>query len=577
MDPMMIGIAAVVIAIILAGALAVVKRRQCDDRPVPSAHRPKTLAEQQRDLELQRQQTAAPVAPAAIPSAEAALTSAQHCLDQQDYLGAERVLRQAIKQHPMQPNLHFSLLNTFALAKDYDKFDQCYPNVLKLHDVLTTQQANSLKRLIDAERRNLTAQSVAQPAAIITPTAMTAPVIASDVLAFDIPVPTPVTPVATPTASDDFAFDLDIGATPSTATQPTTMPTAVTPSPLEGGFDFDLDMEMTPAGQAASASPVIAEEKKHVVLPDRGELTIDGLDAPITKPVEPVVAAISPVDASLDFDFNDLSLDTFATPATPSTNDTPTDFALDDGLDMGLDIGLDSPASSKAEPIYTTPVSTPLPTSDAAMDFEIVFDDASSVAPAPTSPTVTDDTLSETTTSAATAAPKAGEDAIDIAFDFDLETPKPAKPVTSPTAAIPEKVSSEFGLIHDDHKKINDDTFAQLDDFFASQASSPVTPETVAPTTHAPVLDSPVMATKQASREAQAESAAPVPGDLDTSFSNAFELLKDVDSDQINLELAEQYMTLGEYDGAKRLLNEVTAGNNPDYTALAERLLAKMG
>lgn len=65
--------------------------------------------------------------------------------------------------------------------------------------------------------------------------------------------------------------------------------------------------------------------------------------------------------------------------------------------------------------------------------------------------------------------------------------------------------------------------------------------------------------------------------DATISFEQAFDLLKDVDSDQINLELAEQYLDLGEYDSAKRLLNEIQANNNSEYAARVEQLLEKIG
>ena len=48
-------------------------------------------------------------------------------------------------------------------------------------------------------------------------------------------------------------------------------------------------------------------------------------------------------------------------------------------------------------------------------------------------------------------------------------------------------------------------------------------------------------------------------------------MIKDIDTDTLNVDLAEQYVNLGEYDSAKRLLDEIKDSNN---TALVERATA---
>ena len=62
-------------------------------------------------------------------------------------------------------------------------------------------------------------------------------------------------------------------------------------------------------------------------------------------------------------------------------------------------------------------------------------------------------------------------------------------------------------------------------------------------------------------------TTAPVVEDL----SAILDVIKDIDTDTLNVDLAEQYVNLGEYDSAKRLLDEIKDSNN---TALVERAAA---
>ena len=72
MDPIMIGIAAVVILVIVAGVFLMKKgKNQTTVDTQPQVKRPKTLAEQQRELELQRQsQMPSPSASPNLPKSD---------------------------------------------------------------------------------------------------------------------------------------------------------------------------------------------------------------------------------------------------------------------------------------------------------------------------------------------------------------------------------------------------------------------------------------------------------------------------------------------------------------------------
>ena len=62
----------------------------------------------------------------------------------------------------------------------------------------------------------------------------------------------------------------------------------------------------------------------------------------------------------------------------------------------------------------------------------------------------------------------------------------------------------------------------------------------------------------------------------DSEFMQAFNFVQDLDDEQVTLDLAEQYLELGEYDSAKRLINEVLASGNEAHKAKAKSLLEGM-
>ncbi|MGM8901112.1 FimV/HubP family polar landmark protein, partial [Psychrobacter sp. 1Y4] len=63
--------------------------------------------------------------------------------------------------------------------------------------------------------------------------------------------------------------------------------------------------------------------------------------------------------------------------------------------------------------------------------------------------------------------------------------------------------------------------------------------------------------------------------DFSSRFAADFDFVKSLDSNQVTLDLANQYLQLGEYDSAKRLLNEVIAQGNSEQKQQAQLLLER--
>ena len=612
MDPIMMGIAAVVILVIVAGVFLMKKgKSQTTVDTQTQVKRPKTLAEQQRELELQRQsQMPSPAAPnlpqttlqtvQTLNTAESAqheLQAAEQLIQTQDYDGAITTLRRALKNHPSHSGLNFTLLNSYALAKDYQHFNTFYSEVLALNDADLTTQANNLKMLVDEE------QSINARSTVMTDTPEA---VASDGLDFDLPgfkqdsdkpainstlqvampsvteVTQPATPVDGVSSNADneldFDFALDVPETkiaPVTPvppeTKPTTETTAAQSQSNELTFDdFDFDL---PSKQPATAETVAAP-----VLESTTEIF-----APIDEPVTTASAsnvnnnnnAIS--DSDFDFDFS-----------LPETQSTPTATAV--------------------EPMITTPTAAPSADNNIADDFDFDFELNAEPAVTPTNDATTESALSfdasdtkassNLTSDAATSVPVASDEATDSAsFDLDDELLRQAEAATLATPATPSVAEPVVDLAEvsapievkapsqSDSLLISDDMFDfALDDETTKAQDATSNVLVTEPTPSDDLIDlsfddAATQATNQTTTTPTASlettsiadegslTTAPVVEDL----SAILDVIKDIDTDTLNVDLAEQYVNLGEYDSAKRLLDEIKDSNN---TALVERAAA---
>ncbi|MBL7667091.1 hypothetical protein I6I86_03930 [Moraxella osloensis] len=576
----MIGIAAVVILVVIAGVFLMKKgKSQTTVDTQTQFKRPKTLAEQQRELELQRQsQQPSPYAAPNLPQStlQAAKTlktaenvhhelqAAEQLIQNQDYDGAITTLRRALKNHPSHSELNFTLLNTYALAKDYQHFNSFYLEVLALNDIDLTTQANNLKTLVD-EEQSINARSTAMT--------HTAEAVEPDGLDFDLPgfkqdsdkpainstsqvaMPT-VTQVAQPanpvdgisSKADnelDFDFALDVPETKiaplPTATEPTTETTAAQSQSNEFTFDdFDFDPPSKEPATAATVAAPALESPTEIFAP---------IDEPVTTASASNVNnnnnAIS--DSGFDFDFS-----------LPETQSTP--------------------AATAVEPMITTPTAAPSADNNIADDFDFDFElnAEPAVTVTPTNDATTEAALSfdtsdiksssNLTSDAVTSVPVASDEATDIAsfaLDDELlrqaEAASLAKPAT-PSVAEPVVDLAEVNAPKpSDSLLISDDMFDLSFDDLTTQAATPANTQTTT--------------TPTASRETTsiADKASLTTAPVVEDLSAILDVIKDIDTDTLNVDLAEQYVNLGEYDSAKRLLDEIKDSNN---TALVERATA---
>lgn len=511
MDPIMIGIAAVVILVIVAGVFLMKKgKSQTTVDTQTQVKRPKTLAEQQRELELQRQSQQP--SPYAAPNLPQSTLQAAQTLN----LNAQANNLKTLVDEEQSINARSTAMTHTAEAVEPDGLDFDLPGFKQDSD---KPAINSTLHVVRP-----TVTQVAQPA-------------------------NPVDGISSKADNElDFDFALDVPETKIApvvpvppATKPTTETTAAQSQSNEFTFDdFDFD---PPSKEPATAATVLAP-----VLESSTEIV-----APIDEPVTTASAsnvnnnnnAIS--DSGFDFDFS--LPETQSTPAATATAPMLTTPTAAPSADNNIADDFDFDFELNAEPAVTV-----TPTNDATTEAALSFD------------TSDIKSSSNLTSDAVTSVPVASDEATDIAsfaLDDELlrqaEAASLAKPAT-PSVAEPVVDLAEVNAPKpSDSLLISDDMFDLSFDDSTTQAATPANTQTTT---------TPIASPETTSIADKASlTTAPVVEDL----SEILDVIKDIDTDTLNVDLAEQYVNLGEYDSAKRLLDEIKDSNN---TALVERATA---
>ena len=540
MDPIMIGIAAVVILVIVAGVFLMKKgKSQTTVDTQTQVKRPKTLAEQQRELELQRQSQQP--SPYAAPNLPQSTLQAAQTLN----LNAQANNLKTLVDEEQSINARSTAMTHTAEAVEPDGLDFDLPGFKQDSD---KPAINSTLHVVRP-----TVTQVAQPA-------------------------NPVDGISSKADNElDFDFALDVPETKiaplPTATEPTTETTAAQSQSNEFTFDdFDFDPPSKEPATAATVAAPALESPTEIFAP---------IDEPVTTASASNVNnnnnAIS--DSGFDFDFS--LPETQSTPAATATAPMLTTPTAAPSADNNIADDFDFDFELNAEPAVTV-----TPTNDATTEAALSFD------------TSDIKSSSNLTSDAVTSVPVASDEATDIAsfaLDDELlrqaEAASLAKPAT-PSVAEPvvdlAEVSAPIEVkapSQSDSLLISDDMFDfALDDDTTKAQDATSNVLVTEPTPSDDLIDlsfddTATQATNQTTttRTASLETTsiadkaslttAPVVEDL----SEILDVIKDIDTDTLNVDLAEQYVNLGEYDSAKRLLDEIKDSNN---TALVERATA---
>lgn len=633
MNNMLYIIAGLVVILIVVVLLLIRKKAQEPSAPPQRQDDPKdnNTAATPKHVEMP------PSAPVATTDSSAtkfdSLTVAQRFMDQQRYDKAIEALERGLIAQPNDSQILLKLLNIYALTDAKAEFNSTFALITAHGDSETIKQAQNLKGLIDEELEQeqvIVAPTqtdeddadyssldfdlpIAQTQTAPSPTAAEK----SASIAASKPADVSITSSTSEDAFDlilDDLNDLDNLDTPDNLEdsspvaqaadrldEPDTIPTAPvmaadkdmpvadspvveTPVPsaeadtyaadnIDDDFNFNFDDLSEDASTADTVTDTITdttveEASEFDLSEDAFVLDFDDLtaeteisteasvqDTAMEDTAEHDIAITAPVaQDSLEDDFtlflDDAELDAQDEPAisSPSTTDAPVETSLEEDF-------LDSPF----------------------LDSQAVDNDITNADSLPTENLATEALETDHGDTAPVETPVLGSSVEDTIAQLDALTLNDTlngdigQPITDsewsegvdaePSLSEPALEDNDSALTFDD-----DAGFENLDFSFDADTEAPVTAQ-------ASPVDEAIKPEVQQS-DIQPSATVPVAG-ISPQFSADFDFIKTLNSQQVTLDLAEQYLQLGEYDSAKRLLNEVVTQGNSDQQQQAKALLAR--
>ncbi|WP_201526966.1 FimV/HubP family polar landmark protein [Psychrobacter frigidicola] len=474
------------------------------------------------------------------------LTVAQRFMDQQRYDKAIETLERGLIEKPHDNELSLKLLNIYALTNQHDEFHRTYDAIQAYSDPVSIKQAQQLKGLLAAEQSS---------AAFSTGTDNSMTLDSEMLLPND----------KKPDFNDDkMSLDFD-NPTPSTDYEQLSSPTISrnndninnNTSNHHDAFELTLDDLETPYLETSDLEPANLENSS--INTSKNTTNNVAADSDAKTPVLNIDDASADDDFTLDFDMlsDDISAD-------PEEDREKNKLTLSDD-DFVLDFGnlTEETEANNENNTADTPANPALIDEgftlflDEADPETVAADTATTNAPTAQTQVSSVNDTARLNTSNIENAPTDGADFID--FDFDIDTNIDADTSNDLNTGI--AIGTNESTLT---PTFDDDTGIDYLDFdFDDTEASPTTTLTLVTTESDSInLDSKYVDTLTSA-------------DFDAQFASDFDFVKTLDNNQITLDLAGQYLQLGEYDSAKRLLNEVVAQGNSEQQQQAQELLTR--
>ncbi|NRD71320.1 pilus assembly protein FimV [Psychrobacter okhotskensis] len=476
------------------------------------------------------------------------LSVAQRFIDQQRYDKAIETLNRGLIEKPNDSQLSLKLLGIYATINQTDDFYRVYDGIKSHSDAKSIAQADELKALLVEEQNQVAQHAVA----------------------------------AQDTQNTDFeSLDFDLPASQVNNT-PTVQDTV-------SAEDSAISLLDTPTEKPAVSDDFNDVSATTENVDDTFELTLSDLEDDVDEPTATSIMPVSQVDIAEE---ENLALD--ASNATPTIQD-------DDISDF--DFGLDVPAQAdnNTEPSVNAAVI------DSASE-DITLEDEDFVLDFADLETAVDADAEQATNEATIDAPQNSEDDLTLSLD-DIDESLPTDDVleSEQPALVEDNDLGDF-VLEENNFKDNDlesDSFEdsifednsseefQLDDNNVenTRKESSITPTMPlmfddntligddfdfdsladAPTAATPVEAEPDLSALDS--EIVTDNQVEITEDFSSRFAADFDFVKTLDSNQVTLDLAGQYLQLGEYDSAKRLLNEVITQGTSEQQQQAQVLL----
>ena len=480
---------------------------------------------------------------------------AQRFMEQQRYDKAIDTLKRGLAEKPNDSQLTLKLLAVYATIDESDNFNKVYDSIKMYGDAQSIAQADDLKALLTEEQNQ--AAERALPADNNQDSGF-------ESIDFDLP--------ANKIENNEPTIDPSLNEQAVTHNEYKNDLAARSDSTLETSNDFndsqqdfvlsldDLEQDIDEPA-ATSAAPVI-------------ELDISDAESLSTSTVSGTNDNNS--DSELDFDFDLAEQDNTASETNASLskddlNNTDDEITLDDEdfvLDLA-DLELDtSETNMSLNDESMTDVSSLK--DDLALSLYSIDDN--------------NDTPVETETLSDETSAVIDDSLNDLEFDnFVLEDHPSENNHVLESNSIDElsfaDVDTTDNQTNETVASSNAPTTGRFDDNTLIDDSFDFDSLASAPTATTPVevkndydVSSDVNSTNMLDN-ATIETEVETTEDFSSRFAADFDFVKTLDSNQVTLDLASQYVQLGEYDSAKRLLTEVINQGNSEQQSQAQALL----
>ena len=480
---------------------------------------------------------------------------AQRFMEQQRYDKAIDTLKRGLAEKPNDSQLTLKLLAVYATIDESDNFNKVYDSIKTHGDAKSIAQADDLKALLTEEQNQ--AAERALPADNNLDTGF-------ESIDFDLP--------ANKIENNEPTIDPSLNEQAVTHNEYKNDLAARSDSTLETSNDFndsqqdfvlsldDLEQDIDEPA-ATSAAPVI-------------ELDISDAESLSTSTVSGTNDNNS--DSELDFDFDlakhdNTASETNASLSKDALNNSTDEMPLDDEafvLDLA-DLELDtSEANVNLNDESMTDVSSLK--DDLALSLYSIDDN--------------NDTPVETETLSDETSAVIDDSLNDLEFDnFVLEDHPSENNHVLESNSIDElsfaDVDTTDNQTNETVASSNAPTTGRFDDNTLIDDSFDFDSLASAPTATTPVevkndydVSSDVNSTNMLDN-ATIETEVETTEDFSSRFAADFDFVKTLDSNQVTLDLASQYVQLGEYDSAKRLLTEVINQGNSEQQSQAQALL----
>ena len=464
---------------------------------------------------------------------------AQRFMDQQRYDKAIETLNRGLIEKPNDSQLSLKLLAIYATIDQSDNFNKVYDSIKTHADAKSIAQADELKALLTEEQNQ--AAKHALPAENDQDAGF-------ESIDFDIP--------ADKVDSQNAIIDnhLDDDAVQPTAyrndladSSDTTLATSNDFDNIEQDFDLSLNDLENDINEPAATSMTMTPVTELDIADDE----ILSASAVISENDNSSDSSASDSDFDFDFDLAEPQDISTQAPTTTLSNGTSNNTTLDENEDFVLDLA-DLEIEASDDNVYAdidevTTEAIQLEQEDLTLSLDNV-DDINDI------DTFNAPVEAETETQPSSETPILIEDNFDD-FTFEDNAAQEINEVPHETVA---SNTAPTTVTFDDNTLIDDDfDFDSL---------------TSAPTATTPVeLASEVE--NNVDSDFTAETEVETAEDFSSRFAADFDFVKTLDSNQVTLDLAGQYVQLGEYDSAKRLLNEVISQGTSEQQSLAQTLL----